>query len=108
MSNICNNGTHGTVFEGKLIDDTDDKDKDDIDVKDVDADIYDLHDVHSCCHNIKKIDNIAFTVFVDISIRVAKCHGYGGYIRVKKLEVSGKKFERIHSFAKSSIVWGKF
>ena len=43
-----------------------------------------------------------------VSNRVAKCHGYGGYIRVKKLEVWGKKFERIHRFAKSSIVWGKF
>ena len=40
--------------------------------------------------------------------RVAKCHGYGGYIRVKKLEGWGKKFGRIHSFAKSSIVLGKF
>ena len=72
MSNKCNNDTHSTVFEGKLIDDTDDKDKDDIDVNDVDADIYDLHDVHSCCHNIRNIDNIAFTVFVDISIEFDK------------------------------------
>ena len=40
--------------------------------------------------------------------RVAKCHGYGGYIRVKKLEGWGKKSGRIHSFAKSSIVLGKF
>ena len=40
--------------------------------------------------------------------RVAKCHGYGGYIRVKKLEGWGKKFGRAFSFAKSSIVFGKF
>ena len=40
--------------------------------------------------------------------RVAKCHGYGGYIRVKKLEGWGKKSVRTHSFAKSSIVFGKF
>ena len=40
--------------------------------------------------------------------RVAKCHGYGGYIRVKKLEVWGKKSGRTHNFAKSSIVLGKF
>ena len=40
--------------------------------------------------------------------RVAKCHGYGGYIRVKKLEGWGKKSGRIHSFAKSRIVLGKF
>ena len=41
-------------------------------------------------------------------IRVAKCHGYGGYIRVRKLEGWGKKSGRINSFAKSSIVLGKF
>ena len=40
--------------------------------------------------------------------RVAKCHGYGGYIRVKKLEGLGKKSGRLHSFAKSRIVLGKF
>ena len=40
--------------------------------------------------------------------RVAKCHGYGGYIRVRKLEGWGKKSGRINSFAKSSIVLGKF
>ena len=40
--------------------------------------------------------------------RVAKCHGYGGYIRVKKLEGWGKKSGRTHSFAKSGIVLGKF
>ena len=40
--------------------------------------------------------------------RVAKCHGYRGYIRVKKLEDWGKKSGRTHSFAKSSIVLGKF
>ena len=42
------------------------------------------------------------------SPRVAKCHGYGGYIRVKKLEGWGKKSGRTFSFAKSSIVLGKF
>ena len=26
--------------------------------------------------------------------RVGKCHGYDGYIRVKKLATWGKKFER--------------
>ena len=41
-------------------------------------------------------------------VRVAKCHGYGGYIRVKKLEGWVKKSGRIHSFAKSSTVLGKF
>ena len=30
--------------------------------------------------------------------RVAKCHGYGGYIRVKRLEDWGKMSGRIHSF----------
>ena len=40
--------------------------------------------------------------------RVAKCHGYGGYIRVKKLEGWGKKSEMIDSFVKSSIVLGTF
>ena len=40
--------------------------------------------------------------------RVAKCHGYCGYIRVKKLAGWGKKSGRTHSFAKSSIVLGKF
>ena len=40
--------------------------------------------------------------------RVAKCHGYGGYIRVKKWEGWGKKSGRINSIAKSSIVLGKF
>ena len=40
--------------------------------------------------------------------RVAKCNGYGGYIRVKKLEGWGKKCGRIHSFAKSSIILGQF
>ena len=44
----------------------------------------------------------------DVQRRVAKCHGYGGYIRVKKMEGWGKKSGRIHSFAKSSIVLGKF
>ena len=29
-------------------------------------------------------------VLVDLFGRVAKCHGYGGYIRVKKLEGWGK------------------
>ena len=40
--------------------------------------------------------------------RVAKCHGYGGYIHVKKLGGRGKKSGRTHCFAKSSIVLGKF
>ena len=40
--------------------------------------------------------------------RAAKCHGYGGYIRVKILEGWGKKSGRVHNFAKSSIVLGKF
>ena len=46
-------------------------------------------------------------IFLEFS-RVAKCHGYGGYIRVKNLEGWGKKSGRTHSFAKSSIVLGKF
>ena len=40
--------------------------------------------------------------------RVAKCHGYGGYFRVKKSEGWGKKSGRIYSFAKSSIVLDRF
>ena len=44
----------------------------------------------------------------NIEIRVAKCHGYGEYICVKKWEGWGKKFGRTFSFAKSSIVLGKF
>ena len=43
-----------------------------------------------------------------VRIRVAKCHGYGGYIRVKNLDDWGKKSVRTHNFAKSSIVLGKF
>ena len=53
-----------------------------------------------------------FRCFFEVSSlcpgRVAKCHGYGGYIRVRKLEGWGKKSERIDSFAKSSIVLCKF
>ena len=48
-----------------------------------------------------------FTDFRPTHIRVAKCHGYGGYIRVKKLKGWGKKSGRIYSYAKSSIVLGK-
>ena len=40
--------------------------------------------------------------------RVAKCHGYGGNIRVKKLEGWDKKAEMIDSFVKSSFVLGTF
>ena len=40
--------------------------------------------------------------------RVAKCHRYGRYIRVKKLEGWGKKSGRIQCFAKSRIVLSKF
>ena len=40
--------------------------------------------------------------------RVAKSHGYGGDIRVKMLGGWGKKSGKTHSFAKSSIVLGKF
>ena len=36
--------------------------------------------------------------------RVAKCHEFGGYIRVKKLEGWGKKSGRTYTFATSSIV----
>ena len=39
----------------------------------------------------------------DAFCRVAKCHGYDGYICVKKLEGWGKKSGRIHIFAKPSI-----
>ena len=42
------------------------------------------------------------------SHRVAKCHGYGGYIHVKKLESWGKNSGKINTFAKLSIVLGKF
>ena len=34
------------------------------------------------------------------SVRVAECYVYGGYIRVKKLEGWGKKWERTCNFAK--------
>ena len=40
--------------------------------------------------------------------RVAKCHGYGGYIRVKKLEGWGKKFGRMFTLAKSGDILCKF
>ena len=48
------------------------------------------------------------TAYNNFKSRVAKCHGYGGYISVKNLECWGKKSGRTHSFAKSSIVLGKF
>ena len=37
--------------------------------------------------------------------RVAKCHGYGGYIRVKIFACWGKKFGRTCNSAKSSLFW---
>ena len=40
--------------------------------------------------------------------RVTKCYGYGGYIRVNKLESWGKKSGKKHSYSKTSIVLGKF
>ena len=59
-------------------------------------------------HNV--LIKFAFTNPLDIAVssRVAKCHGYGGFIRVKKLEGWGKMSGRIHSLAKSIIVLGKF
>ena len=36
--------------------------------------------------------------------RVAKCHGYDGYIRVKIFAGWGKKFGRAYIFAKSSLL----
>ena len=38
--------------------------------------------------------------------RFAKCHGYGGDIRVQMLGGWGKKSGKTHSFAKSSSVLG--
>ena len=40
--------------------------------------------------------------------RVAKCHGYEGYIRVKIFAGWGKKFERTSNLAKSSPILGRF
>ena len=37
--------------------------------------------------------------------RVGKCHGYDGYIRVKKLASWGKKFGRPKLLAKTSHFW---
>ena len=37
--------------------------------------------------------------------RVGKCHGYDGYIRVKKLGSWGKKFGRPKLLAKTSHFW---
>ena len=35
--------------------------------------------------------------------RVAKCHGYDGYIRVKIFRGWGKKFERTHNVTKLGL-----
>ena len=48
------------------------------------------------------------TAYNNSKSRVAKCHGYGGYIRVKKLEGWGKKSGRIQCFTKSRIVLSNF
>ena len=40
-----------------------------------------------------------------VIIRVAKCHGYGGCIRVKKLPSWGKKFGKTKKIAKTSHFW---
>ena len=40
--------------------------------------------------------------------RVAKCHGYDGYIRVKILAGWGKSFGEHANLAKSSLFGGKF
>ena len=37
--------------------------------------------------------------------RVAKCHGYVGYIRLKRLSSWGKKFGRTKKLAKTSHFW---
>ena len=72
----------------------------------------------NCGHWIDIIELLPMVLYIigyagiitlsDIIGRVVKCHGYGGYIRVKKLEGWGKNSGRIHSIAKSSIVLGKF
>ena len=40
-----------------------------------------------------------------VQIRVAKCHVYEGYIRVRILAGWGKKFWRTFNFAQSSLFW---
>ena len=58
-----------------------------------------------------KLDRVQFDpsyIGLRLHPTVAKCHGYGGYIRVRNLDGWGKKSVRTHSFAKSSIVLGKF
>ena len=37
--------------------------------------------------------------------RVAKCHGYDGFIRVKKLASWSKKFGKTEKLAKTSNFW---
>ena len=39
----------------------------------------------------------------DANIRVAKCHEYDGYIRVKIFRGWGKKSERTHNMAKRGL-----
>ena len=43
-----------------------------------------------------------------IGTRVAKCHGYGGYIRVKKWEGWGKKYERTCNLSILGSIWVYF
>ena len=49
--------------------------------------------------------NIAYflTFFSEGPNRVAKCHGYGGYIRVKIFRGWGKKSERTHNVTKLGL-----
>ena len=87
---------------------------------------FPIHKLHTCDAKIKKnfwikvgwfdlcrlthcfpLELLVLTM-IERAPRVAKSHGCGGYIRVKKLEGWGKKSGRIHSFSKSSIVLGKF
>ena len=62
------------------------------------------------CHPFRAIPKSKQLFSTDVfpMSRVAKCHGYGGYIRVKELEDWGKKSGRIYTFAKLGIVLGKF
>ena len=50
----------------------------------------------------------SLNMLMQIIHRVAKCHGYDGYIRVKILAGWGKSFGEHANLAKSSLFGGKF
>ena len=48
------------------------------------------------------VGDVQLCIILYVNIRVGKCHGYDGYIRVKKLASWGKKFGRPKYLAKTS------